>query len=288
MNSTKLTNNLNEKAMLVSLKISAWSGRTKDRQVSSQVLNDKGADSDAGAWWTYLLPKETTKRLNKAANKCRTTLNRYTLPWMDNGLRILPSAMFLTFRKEMATTLSEYETIVAKFVANYPTIKAEAERRLGKLASTKRIPEVWEIQDKFAAKTTILPIPETSDFRIALSDVDISEIRKEMETDLNNMVGKAMENLWYQLIEMIKKIQTTTAKPNKIFRDSMISNLKDFCEMIPKLNITDDPKLEEARKEALKELATLSPTDLRESKTDRKAANKAASDMLDRIGSYNL
>jgi len=200
----------------------------------------------------------------------------------------LPSAMFLTFRKEMATTLSEYETIVAKFVANYPTIKAEAERRLGKLASTKRIPEVWEIQDKFAAKTTILPIPETSDFRVALSDVDISEIRKEMETDLNNMVGKAMENLWYQLIEMIKKIQTTTAKPNKIFRDSMISNLKDFCEMIPKLNITDDPKLEEARKEALKELATLSPTDLRESKTDRKAANKAASDMLDRIGSYNL
>ena len=39
------------------------------------------------------------------------------------------------------------------------------------------------------------------------------------------------------------------ADPKKVFRDSLVENARELCELLPKLNMTDDPNLEAIRKE---------------------------------------
>ncbi len=43
---------LNERAMLVTLNISCWEGRKKNKRVENDVARDNRAASDVGSWWT--------------------------------------------------------------------------------------------------------------------------------------------------------------------------------------------------------------------------------------------
>jgi len=286
MTTRKQTNNLSEKAMLVSLKLSMWTGRTKDKKVSSEVCTVKKSDKDSGAWWTYLVPKSAICKVQKTEFQCRLRHNQLTLPWMDGGLRILSADMFMKYTEEMRKVIGEYEEAVDDFIKEYPTIVTQAKKRLGKLIEGKRLPSASEIKPKFAVHQDILPIPQASDFRCNLNDDEVAGIRKNIANSIETMTERAMTNLWEQFTSLIEKIEKTMKEPKRIFRDSLITNLRDFCELIPKMNLTGDNNLETLRKEASKKLAELKPIDLRESKKDRKRAHKTAKEIMEKIKGY--
>ena len=279
---------LNEKAMLAHFQISCWGGRTKDSQVSHEVTVNKNADSDSGAWWTYLVPKKALKEVYRTAAICRSTHWKFTLPWQDGGCRILPSAMFLDYKAAMREVTNDFEEAIRDFIKEYPTIMAASQQRLGKLAQNKALPSVSTLKSKFGHHTDIFPLPVAADFRVDLSSDDLDDVKKQVEESINSVTTKAMTSVWDRLYELVGKIEGTLKEPKKIFRDSLISNLSDFCELLPKLNITDDTSLEEMRKEAVSKLAQLKPDNLRDDKNDRKKAAKQAKDFLAKMKEYTV
>jgi hypothetical protein len=50
----------------------------------------------------------------------------------------------------------------------------------------------------------------------------------------------------------------------QIFRDSLITNAVELCELLTKLNVTNDTKLEHARKKLESAIAGVSAKELRE------------------------
>ena len=48
-----------------------------------------------------------------------------------------------------------------------------------------------------------------------------------------------------------------------MFRDSTVNHLVDLCEMLPRLNVMDDPNLEAMRQEVEAKLAGYNPDVLR-------------------------
>jgi len=282
----KRKNNLSEKAMLVHLRISSWSGRKLDKRQTREVITTANVASDAGSWWTHMIPKSEIKRVEAANFQVRVTHHKLTLPWMDGGLRILPSAMFMTYTKKMRKVIAEYDEAVSEFVSRYPQMVANAPKRLKKLMNGFQFPTAQAIKTKFSITTDILPMPHASDFRCELSNDEVKDIKTNIENSINTMTATAMSSIWEQLTELIGKIEATMKDPKKIFRDTLISNLKDFCELIPKMNLTDDNKLETLRKEAIAKLAELKPIDLRESKADRKKAHKSAKEILTKMKGY--
>jgi hypothetical protein len=50
----------------------------------------------------------------------------------------------------------------------------------------------------------------------------------------------------------------------QIFRDSLVTNAVELCELLTKLNVTNDTKLENARKTLESLIVGVSPKDLRE------------------------
>ena len=80
---------LTRDAMLVTLRIHHWSGKRYDRKASDHVAHHHDADTDAGRYTKRLLPKAAFAALTKAVSAARTAHYDNTLPWDDQGRRLL-------------------------------------------------------------------------------------------------------------------------------------------------------------------------------------------------------
>jgi hypothetical protein len=79
-------------AMLVELSISTWTARKLDKKVSTQVDNDNGAKTKVvNANKNLMAGTGVLENLVKYAANARAWHLSQTLPWTDNGSRLLPN-----------------------------------------------------------------------------------------------------------------------------------------------------------------------------------------------------
>ena len=279
---------LNERAMLVGIKFSQWTGRTMDKRVSAEVRKSKHAEEDTGSWWTYLAPKKALQKINTAYCRCDVIHRRLTLPWTDGGMRILPSAMFMEYRTEMAKGIEDFRESVEEFLKEYPAIRQRAAERLGQLADGKNLPTVSDIRGKFGVVQSLIPLPTTADFRVDLNAADLKEAKEQVTQTLTEATGRAMGSLWERLAEMVGKMEATLKDSDKKFTRATVRSLETFCKQIPKMNITDDKKLESIRKEVLDKLGKMDAGAIREDAGKRSSAAKTAKQLSKKIGSFKL
>ena len=86
------TNNvLSTRAMLSGLTIRQWTARKLDKRVTAEVAATHGTDSHVGRYNKSLVAKESLAAIVAAANAARALHYARTLPWLDDGARILPA-----------------------------------------------------------------------------------------------------------------------------------------------------------------------------------------------------
>ena len=71
-----------------------------------------------------------------------------------------------------------------------------------------------------------------------------------------------------------------TDENKKKFWDSTITNATELCSLLTSLNVTNDPKLEEARQKLEKALAGVEPEDIRESEGIRSNVKSKVDEIL--------
>ena len=113
-------------------------------------------------------------------------------------------------------------------------------------------------------------------------------LKKEVAKSIASTTKQAMVDVWLELSNLITKVKERLSDPDKIFKDSLIKNLQDFCERAKDENYTNDEKLEEIRQNVLKTLASVDPQDLRENRNYRKAKAKTANCILESIRKIDL
>jgi len=285
MTTKKTKNKLSEKAILINLTIHNYGGAKKDKKVTTTTCLVMQAKADAGSWWTRTIPKSEIDPITAASMKCRNILTKYTLPFLENGFRILPSARFTEFSKEMREGIENYHAVVSVFIKRYPEIVGNRQR-LGKLAENITFPSVAEMKSKFSIRVETMNVPTTDDFRINLGDAEANEIKANVEDSINTALKNSMTEIWNQLAELIAHVEKTLKDPKKKFKDSLIDNLTNFCKLIPKINLSDDENLEELRKDIIEKLTKLNCDDLRTDKVQRKTASKKATDLLKKMQDY--
>jgi hypothetical protein len=110
-------------AMLVELSISTWTARKLDKKVSTQVDVDQNAKTRAGNYNKNLLAGTGfLDTITKYAANARAWHLSQTLPWSDNGLRLLPMSNFMTYKAQLHTLETNYQNLVDKFVVSYPNL----------------------------------------------------------------------------------------------------------------------------------------------------------------------
>lgn len=254
---------LSERAVLAQLSLSMWTARKQDKRVTSQAISANGASDGAGRFHKALLPMcEALENVHGSGRALRNFFYINTLDWGLEGTRLLPSAKYLDFMYELRKKREDWECLVRMFAADYTDFVTEARSSLGAMFDPADYPDPSEITNKFKININIMPVPET-DFRVDLPESEMRDIQQGVETRLQEAQQVAMRDAAQRLLDVVSKAHEKLAQPDAIFRDSLIDNIRDICNILPGLNIMDDESLEDRRLEALLKLSTVSADALR-------------------------
>ena len=240
---------LSDRALLVQLSISQWTARKYDKRATQEVASNHGVTTSVGRYNKSLLPmNDYLDHVHKKATHIRTKFYDNTLPWGIEGTMMLPTANYLAFMTDFRKEKSEWEFLVNQFVDAYDGLVLDAQRILGSLYSDADYPSKQDIAKKFRMDLAVFPVP-TNDFRCQIGDDELTRIQQDVEQRVKVAQTQAMNDVWNRLFERVKHMAEKLADPKAIFRDTMVENTRELCELLPRLNFMDDPALEQMRQD---------------------------------------
>jgi hypothetical protein len=274
--------------MLVELSISSWTARKLDKKVSTQVDLDKQTKTRAGNYNKNLLAGTGfLDTITKYAANARAWHISQTLPWSDNGLRLLPMSNFMTYKQNLTTLETNYQALVDKFIVAYPNLVSAAAFQLGDLFNRDEYPEAEKIVSKFKFTVNYLPVPMAGDFRIDIGEEAKAELVKNCERAYNDRLNNAMKDAWGRLHECLMRMSERLADnekgEKKIFRDSLVENAVELVDLLKHFNLTGDTNMELARNELAVAIMNHDADDLRESFVARESVKKKVDDILSKF-----
>lgn len=280
------TTNLANKAVLVSLSVSQWTANKMDKKETEEVTIKHSTAARVARVNKSLLPgARSLDAVRKATNELRTWFYANTLPW-GNGTSIIKSEAFLAFSSELSRHKSAWDQAVAAFLADYPTLVTQAQSQLNGLYVPDDYPDVADIAKLFSLKVSFLPVPEVSDWRIDLGADEVAQLQASVRADIAKAQSSAMSEAWSRLKDVVEKAKDRLADRDAVFRDSLIDNIRRMCDVLPALNITDDPQLEAARREVEQSIHGCDPRLLRKSNADRKAVADRLAAVASKMGGF--
>ena len=278
--------NLNDRALLVQLSISQWSARKFDRKVTKEVADSHGVSISAGRYNKALLPMQNhLDNVHKLSTKIRQDYYNQTLPWGIDGTQVLPTANYMNFMVEFRNLKTDWELLVGRFLYDYPRLVRDAQTTLGPMYNAQDYPTVGDMKLKFKIDLAVFPMP-SNDFRVQLSSDELSRIQQDVEVRVKEAQQSAMQEVWQRLFDRVKHMAEKLADPKAIFRDSMVDNAREICELLPRLNFADDPELEQMRMEVEQKLARHHPDSLRNDPVLRRDTAEEARRIMARMGSW--
>ena len=273
-------------AMIANIQVGVWQGYRLDKEASRKVTEDNNADGDAARVNKHLVPKEALKPVNSAAGAVRNHLYAKTLPWKDNGDRLLTRAMYMDFIEEHEKLVAVFKLAVERFLDHtYPAARDQAEFRMGDLFKGDDYPSVESLRRRFYINLDIDAVTEAGDFRVQMDASELARVREAMEEAMQQRIGKAMRDVWERLSTVVGHFATRMASDD-IFRDTTVSNIEDLLDLLPGLNVLDDPDLKAMGDEIRAKLSGHDPKTLRKQPEVRSQAAKDAQEIIDRMGSF--
>ncbi len=273
--------------MLASLHIRMWSATRTDKTVTAEVAKQHAVSQKrAGHYRKHAIDVETPtyKAVKSALGDLRRRHYHWTLPWGEDGARILPAAHFEKYSADLRGLRARFEAAVADFVADYPALKAKAQSELNGLYSDTDYPR--NIAGKFSVDVGILPLPEAQDFRVDLPNDAVQQIRSGIEAEMQRTATLAMRDPYERLYDHIQRMVERLGNPENAFRDTLVTGLADLCTLLPGLNITNDPRLDDLRKRAEQMVAGIDAQTLRDKPAVRASVAKQAEAIQDMMATF--
>lgn len=280
-----MTSILASKSVLASLNLSRWNGHRIDKRITNQVNSDNAAEADAGRYNKKLLSTEAMAPILAAVTAARNYHWDKTLPWFDEGARLLPSKLFLEYTAQMQEYRIAFEAAVELFVKTFPDHVEAAKARLGKMFDPADYPAASELRTLFGFDVVILPCPDTDDFRIAVGADHVEDIRRDLEERMKKAMVEAsrdaMERAAEAIGRMIERLRAYKpgeqgARATGTFRDSLVENVREIARLLPAFNLGDDLRMTSITERIERDLCTHDANALRDGEHTRNdVADKA-------------
>jgi hypothetical protein len=281
--------------VLVDLNISVWTGRKMDKKVSGEVDAAKQTKTKAGNYHKNLFAgTDKLERVVSVTGKIRNWHIKQTLPWSDSGTRLLPMGNFFEYKQNLAVLEKEFYDAVDDFIAAYPTLISAAAFQIGALFNRDDYPSEDKIKDKFKVKSFFNPVPLSGDFRVDTDAATQQQLKEDYENMYRQKEEETAKELWERLhsylttlVDRLDKKQQAIEKSANgektkggQFHESHIDNGIELCGLLSKLNITNDPSLEAARKYLEAALSGVTAKDIRTSEGVRNDVKARVKDIL--------
>jgi hypothetical protein len=329
-------------AMLGSINISVWEARKQDKKTADEVTQAKGARSKRAATVHKHLFSEcpALEAIKSLRGEVRQWFNTQTLPWDDNGRRLITTAQYLNVMGQAAKYEQRFNDLIQVFLRTYSTEISKQAFEMGALFDRAEYPPESEVAAKFRFSFAIEPVPESGDFRVDIANEAAQELREQYDKAMQARVATAVADAWDRVKTQVEWVRdrmaavlehdpdaveeiihrgpvkvgteevpeydddgnfvgTTTRdimqegvvsieikkKRRPKLYDSMLEQGLELCTLLTSLNVTGDPKLEQAR-QALE--TALSRVDMDSLKTTPELQNHLKNKMDEILSEFSL
>ena len=281
-------------AMLVDLQISKWTGRRLDKKASTEVTVSNNADKGVANVHKKLLGNcDELDAINKHVGETR---NHYhyamTMPWSNMGLRLVTTANYFNYHKVMTDRQTSFQSLVDVFLQSYEWKVSQVSASLGNLFNSSDYPTLDQMRSKFAFNFSYAPLPDAGDFRIDIGNEQSQAMKEQYEDYYSKQLQNAMGDVWTRLHDSLSKMSERLdyqgKDDKKTFRDTLVSNVENMIGLLKTCNVTDDPKMEQARVVLDDALRGVTPDALREDDYLRSQTKQSVDEVIKSLPSITL
>jgi len=235
---------ITEKAMLAAVHISVWTAVKHDRKVSREVADQHGAHQGAGRYNKQLLHgAQRLEELRTLAGQIRQYFYKVTLPWSDEGFRLLPANFYFDLMARMREFEASFDQAVDSFLRVYPEYIEQVRPELNGLFREEDYPSPEKLRTKFGVKLEVLPIPMGADFRVEMSAEEQARVAREIDANVRESLMRGTEDLWKRLREVVAHMVERLNEPESRIHGSLVTNVLDLVDLLPRLNVNGDADL---------------------------------------------
>ena len=251
-------------AMLVSItiKLEGLLGERRDRGASELVETTYSVAHKRAKASKYLIDRRNAKvkAVIAAAQQVRAVAYRYTFPWGDSNLRLLPVTVHTQFKNDLEVSLSGLNHAIDEYVKIYPQLVKDSETELNGLFDSGEYPHVSKVRSMFKISSGYWPVPDSGHFVADIANEAADEARQSIIHDNSQRTADAINHLIARVEQTVKHFvdklgayRTEIDKFGKekifgIFRDSLVENVRDMSVLVRKLNFTNDASIEQLGK----------------------------------------
>lgn len=280
--------------ILVNVEVSVWTGTKQDREISDEVTRSKKADREAGRFTKKLFANVSEHRA--ILNDRQTWYNfveRDTYEWSGRW-KFLPTPRIVDFMKQVEERKKTTEELKDKFRNVYADAVAREAFVQGDMFKASDYPSVDEVMSAFSVRVFTAEVP-VGDFRCQISQDLADDLSKHYEQQTRDLVQDIYRKQVDQMVDVMKSLShccdTETViedgemkvKRRKLY-DTTLSKAQELCETFKDFNVTQDPRLEEARAELEKIVSGVTIEQLRNSDTKRVVVKEGVDEVLKKFG----
>ena len=261
-------------AMIVDFNASVWTARKKDNKASEDVNNMNAADKGVANVTKNLLGEcDELRAVQKFAANVRNIHYSMTMPWSDNGSRLLTTQQYFKYNEVMTDLQQEFYRLVGELLDVYEWRVIKAQDKLGTMFNRDEYPTRDSLQDKFGFRVSYVPLPDAGDFRIDIGNEAMTQIKSQYESHYTQAIQTAMNDIWHKLHDnlttLVRQLDVNEeGKGNRLY-DSVFDRAIELTEMLGTCNVTGDSQMEAMRRQMEQALHGLNLDQIKRSPTLR-------------------
>lgn len=295
---------LAKRAMLVSvnIKLEGLLGERRDRGASEFVSHTYSAAVKRTKTSKYLIDRQhpKVKSVIAAAQRVRDVVYRYTFPWGDSKLRLLPVKAHDEFTAKVDNALADLRGVWKDYIQVYPILVQDSEQRetgLGRLFDASQYPPQEKVRAMFYAGVEYWPMPAGGNFVADIATETANQVKASIEAaNINRMrlaVNEMIDRVEHTVKLYVDKLSAYrpmsdddgVGEVRGIFRDSLIDNVAEMGRLVRALNFTEDPGIDGLANQVSR-LARFTADTLRESQANRSSMITEGQALLNKLDSY--
>jgi hypothetical protein len=287
------TDLLKNKALTVRLFRKKVSRNKLDKQLSADLCTAKGVADDVSLRVNKsIFTKASTDPFMKILSEAGKFYYKTTTPWDDKGFRLLSVEIFKDFVKKFKSYTREFRAAVETFLDGIESDITVMKETLGDAFNRADYDHLFlsngqldrdKLRESFMLELEYGTVADADDIRANLTEDDREIIAEHITKKNNEKFAATQKHIITTLHEHIMKIHERLCESENIFRDTLIGNLEDLCDLIPKMNIAGDPALNQLAAEAKKKLCHFDAATLREVPSIREDVADEAEKILDNM-----
>lgn len=231
------------RALLVRYRPTVWQATARDPEATKAA----GLEASGSYVMKRLVDKRLVNDIVAEAKSIRRDIEAATLPWSEEGERLLPAKGLDEFRALLAALSDRYDKVVDLFVADYERAVQSQRKKLGSLYNADDYPAISDVRGRFGLRVQYLPLPTGKEFdAIELPKRVRDELRRGTAQMADAAVRAAERYYMDRLKDVADKIQDQIANQKTKLRRGSYDYMKQLVDAADTMNILENRKLTKA------------------------------------------